>query len=183
MQRIRLIHMAFAMAVIGVLFGIAFSVTVAFFGILSMDGRFTENLKAAAAEGRLRVTGRHRGVQLASPGRSAEADARLRGLQEEIKVMQRLMERARKEREAFTEDLNRSREDAAALRSTVTEGAERVSALELSLQHEANRNLQLSEELSARCAELARRKTEARDLETELSVAQSGAGWSGITGR
>lgn len=174
--------MAQAMFIIGILIGVALSATVALFGVLSMDGRFGDNLKAAATEARLRLTGRNRRLQVTVPGRNPETDARVRGLQEEIKVMQRLVEQGRAEGEAHAGASTRSAEQLAALQAAVVDRDQRILALEASLKEEGAAKSHLRDELALRSAELAGAKRDVRDLETELSVAQSGAGFSSVSG-
>jgi hypothetical protein len=89
--------MTFAMLIIGVLFGVALSVTVALFAILSMEGRFSDNLRATAGQALRRLTGRgpRPGAGLAAGSRAPEFEARLRTLTEEVRVMQRLLDQTK----------------------------------------------------------------------------------------
>ncbi len=168
--------MTMAMFIVGLLFGVALTVTVALFGILSMDGRFRENLVAAASECRNRLTGRHRRGQASAPSRGIESDTRLRALQEEVRVMQRLMEQARVEREAQAEESRRAGAEVAALRGLLTEREAQVSARDAALAETTAAVITAREQLADRSAELARSRREAKDLETELGIVQSGTG-------
>lgn len=174
--------MAQAMFIIGILIGVTLSATVALFGVLSMDGQFGDNVKAAAAEARLRLTGRHRRLQVPVPGRNPESDARVRGLQEEIKVMQRLVEQGRAEREAHAAATEQSAEQLARLEAVLAERDQRNQALEASLKEEGTGKAHLRDEVSRVAAELAAARRDVRDLETELSVARSGASFSSVSG-
>jgi hypothetical protein len=176
--------MVLAMAVIGLLFGVALTLTVAAFGVLSMDGRFAENLSAAARAAQARLTGRHRtaAAATAAVARSPETEARIRGLQEEVKVMQRLLDQARVEREQNAATDLRTAEETAALRALVAERDEKIGALQEAARLESANAMRWREELARQAEELATARRELRDLETELSVAQSGAGYSSISG-
>jgi chromosome segregation ATPase len=168
--------MVLAMLLLGFLCGVALSVTLALFAILSMDGRFTENLACALAECRAWLTGGRRRQTPQGPARSPETDARVRGLQEEVKVMQRLIEQGRGERQAHVDAAAKVAEEVAGLRAAAGKRDEERAALEKELHERTAQVEKLREELAARAAELARSEREARDLQTELSVAASGAG-------
>jgi chromosome segregation ATPase len=169
--------MTAAMLIIGVLFGVALAVTLAVFGILSMDGRFADNAKAAAAQGLARLTGRRPRATVSAAGPNPESEARIRGLQEEIRVMQRLMEQGRSERTALGEEIERLRAERAAASTALGERDRTVAELEARVQAERTKCVQLHDSLAERSAELARSRREARDLQTELSVMQSGTGF------
>lgn len=168
--------MTAAMLIIGVLFGFALSVTLALFGILSMGGRFVDNAKAALAEAQSRLTGRQRLAAVPATARSGESESRQRALQEEVRVMQRLMEQARAEYAALGTELDKAAAELAATRSALGEKAQAVADLETRVQAERQSVVQLQDSLAERCAELAQSRRELRDLQTELSVLQSGTG-------
>jgi chromosome segregation ATPase len=174
--------MALAMALIGLLFGIALTVTVAVFAVLSMDGAFADNLRLAARAAQARLTGRHRPSAPVVASRSPEADSRIRGLQEEVKVMQRLLEQGRVEREQAAATAGRSAEEKAALHAAIAERDEKIVLLQETVRSESAQSARWREELAQRAAELAAARRELRDLETELSVAQSGAGYGAVSG-
>jgi septal ring factor EnvC (AmiA/AmiB activator) len=56
-----------------------------------------------------------------------------------------------------------------------------VAALQDSLNNESSRTIQLRDEVGDRTAEVSRLRGEVRDLQTELEVAQSGAGFSSVS--
>ena len=173
--------MTVAMLMAGLLFGVAFSVTLALFGILSMDGHFSANIKAAAAEIRARITGRHRKVRSAGPVRDIEGEAKLRALQEEVRVMQRLMDKTRVERESQVDEMRKARGEIASLRAAVGERDERLLGFEGTLRNETEKTGKLRDEFADQAALLAKSRREIKDLETELSVVQSGAGLSAVS--
>jgi chromosome segregation ATPase len=141
-----------------------------------MDGRFMDNAKVAAAQALAGLTGRRRTtVALVAP--NPESEARVRGLQEEIRVMQRLMEQARAEHASLSGESERVRVELAAASAALGERDRTVAELEARVQEERAKCVQLHDSLSERCAELARSRREVKDLETELSVLQSGAGF------
>lgn len=169
--------MTAAMLIIGVLFGVALSVTLATFGLLSMDGRFTDNAKAAAAQALAWMTGRRPRATANLAVANPESDTRVRGLQEEVRVMQRLMEQARAEHASLSGESERIRVAVAAANAALGERDRAVAELEGRVQEERAKCVQLHDSLAERCAELARSRREVKDLETELSVMQSGAGF------
>lgn len=170
--------MVFGMFIVGLLFGLALAVTLALFGILSMGGRFIENLKAAAAAAQLRLTGRYPRTAVTIPVRGTESEARIRNLQEEVRVQQRLMEQARTEREAAAEESKRAREEITTLRDALAEHEGQLGERDTALKEAGAATAQVREELTAAKAELARSRRELKDLETELGIARSGAGLS-----
>jgi chromosome segregation ATPase len=169
------------MLVVGLLFGVALTLTVGFFAVLSMGGQFGDNLRQAAAEIKARITGTHRKAQAPGPGRPVEQDARMRALQEEVRVMQRLMDKERVEREGQKEEIRNSLAEVSSLRARVAEREERVVALEAASGEQMTAASKLRDELAERSAELARAKQQVKDLETEINVVQSGAGLSAIS--
>ena len=173
--------MKFAMLVVGLLFGIALSMTIAVFAALSMGGSFQENLKAASAELRAWITGRRRKMPASVSVRSVESETRIRALQEEIRVMQRLMDQARVTRETHTNEVSKATTEISALRAAAAERDERLAGMETMLREETARAGKAREELAELAAQLARSRQETKDLETELSVVQSGAGMSAIS--
>lgn len=173
--------MVLAMAIVGFLIGITLTITVGVFGVLSMDGGFAENLRAAGLELRRRITGQHRQPPAAAV-RSAEVDNRVRGLQEEVKVMQRLLEQGRVERETLLAAARQSAEDMEALRAGITTRDERIAAMDEAGRSSSDETLRLREQLGSRDAELATARRDLRDLETELSLAQSGSDFTSISG-
>ncbi len=166
------------MLIVGLLFGIALALTLALFGILSMDGHFVENLKAAAIAARDRLTGRSPRATVSMPARGAESETRIRNLQEEIRVQQRLMEQARTEREAVAQESNQARQEIATLREALAERERELGLRDLALQEAGSVATRAREELAAANAELARSRRELKELETELGIARSGAGMS-----
>lgn len=169
------------MAIVGFLFGITLTVTVGVFAVLSMEGGFAENLRAAALEARRRITGQHRPVATAAV-RSTELDNRVRGLQEEIKVMQRLLDQGRVERETQLAAATKATEDIATLRAAVIARDERIAEMDQAGRSSSDETLRLREQLGSRDAELATARRDLRDLETELSLAQSGSDFTSISG-
>jgi chromosome segregation ATPase len=173
--------MTVAMLMAGLLFGIAFSVTLALFGIMSMDGHFKANVINAAAEIRRRITGRHRKARSTGPVRDIEGEAKLRALQEEVRVMQRLMDKSRVDRESQVDEMRRAKEEIVTLRAAVTERDERLLSVEATLHNETGKTGKLRDEFADQAALLAKSRREIKDLETELSVVQSGAGLSAVS--
>jgi chromosome segregation ATPase len=168
--------MTLAMLIAGLLFGVALTVTLGLFVVMSMDGGFRENLRAAAAECRNFLTGRRKRARAVVPARNVEFEARLRAAQEEVRVMQRLMGDARSEREAHEEAMRRSSDELAALRRLVAEREDRIREQDGALFKSTAVVDKLRTELAERGAELARVLRQVKDLETELGVARSATG-------
>jgi chromosome segregation ATPase len=173
--------MAMAMLIVGLLIGVALTVTVAAFGVLSMDGRFRDNVRAAMNECRNRLTGRHPRAQNVGPARSVEGDARIRALQEEVRVMQRLMDQARVERETQAEESRRAGAEILTLRGLLAEREEQLGSRNAALAEATAAAARAREELAERSAELARSRRDAKGLETELGILQSGDGLGAIS--
>ncbi len=173
--------MTLAMLIVGLLFGIALCLTIAVFAVLSIGGHFPENLKAAAVELRARLTSRNRKPRSSAPARTVETEARMRALQEEIRVMQRLMDQARVDREMHASEMQKATEEISALRIVADDRGERLAAVEKLLSEETVKTGKLRDELADVSAQFARSRQEIKDLETELSLAQSGAGMSAIS--
>jgi chromosome segregation ATPase len=173
--------MLFAMFLMGLLFGVALAVTLALFAVLAMDGRFADNVVAAARFGRDRLTGRLPRAEATTVIRSPESDARLRALQEEIRVQQRLLEQARVEREGHTAEVQQLQLDLTSLREANAGCEQRIGERDAALRESTAVAARAREELALANAELARARREAKDLETELGVARSGAGLAMIS--
>ncbi len=162
------------MFIVGLLLGVILVLTVAVFGLLNMEGRFMDNARLAAREAREVLSGRARRAQLAAVISGPDGQARLRALQEEVRVMQRLMDKAQSEAEAQTDATQRAREQVEELRARLAERDERLDARDLELT-EANAALrEARDKLHEQGVENSRLRGHVRDLETELSVLQSG---------
>jgi len=173
--------MTFAMAIVGLLFGIVLTLTLGLFVVLSMGGRFQENLRVVAAEIRARLTGNRRGTRTSTPTRAVEHEAKIRALQEELRVMQRLMDKERAESETHKNETRTAMAEASSLRVAISERDERLAALEATVQQKIGEAVSLRDELAERSAELARTNRQVKDLETEINVVQSRAGLSAIS--
>lgn len=169
--------MLFAMLMLGLLLGAAATATVALFAILSMEGRFSDNLRDVATTTLRRMAGRAPRTPSASGvGRNIESDNRIRALQEEARVMQKLIDQTRVERDAARGQIDRASQEQEALKATVSSRDERIAALDATIKTEAGKLLEVREQGGAMQAEIIRLRGEIRDLETELSVAQSNVG-------
>ena len=173
--------MVMAMAIIGFVFGAVLVVTVALFAVLSMEGGFRENLEATARLALRRLTGRAPKITAASPaGRAMELEGRLRTMAEEAKVLQKLIEQTRGERDALKLELQKAARDREEAANAAQARDARIAELMATLQAESGRVIQLREEAGGLQAQIADLKTQVRDLETELNVAQSGVDLTGV---
>jgi chromosome segregation ATPase len=170
-----------AMFIIGVLLGVVLSLTVALFGILSMDGNFLDNAKATLAEGRLWLTGKRRRARASAAAPGPESDGRVRALQEEIRIMQRLMQQTRDEQGEIDAKHKALVAELEAARAVAGERDRRIIELDEQARAERSKATKLQELLSERGAELAEARREVKDLQTELGVLQSDAGTKAFT--
>ena len=159
---------------IGVLFGLALTLTVSLFYVLSLDGEFKANIRATAREVRDRITGRRRYVPAVSGERRVEPDPRVRSLQEELRVANRLMEQVRAERQVSAAENHKTSGQTLEMRQGLAERDLRIASLEEQLKMQAERQETLRQQLAERCEQLARSQREVRELQTELDVLQSG---------
>lgn len=166
--------MGFAMFIVGLVLGVVLVATVAVFGLLNMEGRFTDNARLAAREAREVLSGRARRAQLAAVISGPDGQARLRALQEEVRVMQRLMDKARSEAEAQTDATRRAREQVEELRDRLSERDERLDARDLELTEATAALREARDQLHDQGTEVSRLRGNIRDLENELGLLQSG---------
>lgn len=159
---------------IGVFFGLALAVTVGLFYVLGLDGSFRANLEATARELCDRVTGRRRYVPGVTGERRQDVDPRVRSLQEELRLANRLLEQARSGQQGDAEQARRAVEENATLRQDLAARDGRIGELEAQLQAATGRQEALREQLAERAEQLARSQRDVRDLQTELDVLQSG---------
>lgn len=160
---------------IGVLFGVAMSITLALFYVLSLGGDFRGNLHAVAIELRDRLTGRRRSAPAAGEGQRVEADPRIRSLQEELRMANRLLDQTRNERETQAAEIARAGERAEQLAAEINERDARILTLETESSRQAPQLQTLREELATRSAELGRARREIKDLQVEIDVLGAGA--------
>jgi peptidoglycan hydrolase CwlO-like protein len=170
-----------AMFIIGMLFGVMLSVTLALFCILSMGGNFVENAKAALTEARQWLTGKRRQAGASGTAPGAPPDGRLRALQDENRLMQRLMQQARDEQGEIDARHKAAVAELEAMCAVVSERERKIIELDEQARTERARALKLQDSLAQRGSELADARREVKDLQTELSVLQSDAGTKAFT--
>ena len=158
----------------GALFGVALSVTVGLFYVLSLGGDFQASLRDAAGQLRDRITGRRRYQPQVSGERRVESDNRVRSLQEELRVANRLLDQARAEREAREQQASQGADQLRELQQQVLERDERILALEGQLGQQAPQLQALREQLAERASQLAQAQRQAKDLQMEIEVLHSG---------
>jgi hypothetical protein len=173
--------MAHAMLIIGLLFGVMLSMTVALFAILRMDGRFGDNVRAALATALAWLTGRKRARSGMTIPCGNESEARIRGLQEEIKVMQRLAERERAERQSQVAAIAALEAERTALQGRIAGLEDKIDPQDSDTQRLRDDAHRLRAELSERCADLSRAKIEIRDLTNELDMAKTAGDLTSVT--
>ncbi|CAG0937847.1 hypothetical protein GPROT2_00022 [Gammaproteobacteria bacterium] len=158
----------------GALFGVALSVTVGLFYVLSLGGDFKSSLHDVAGQLRDRLTGRRRYQPQVSGERRVESDNRVRSLQEELRVANRLLDQARAEREAREQQASQGADQLRELQQQVLERDERILALEGQLGQQAPQLQALREQLAERASQLAQAQRQAKDLQMEIEVLHSG---------
>jgi len=158
------------MLIIGILFGAGLSLLLAMLYVLSLGGEFRDSLRLAALELRDRLTGRRPPPAPAAEQAPPPPDPRIRGLQEELRMANRLLEKARGERLAIVEQAERASAETAQLNEAIAEGERRIAALGEEVTAERNRAEQLRALLGERCEELARANRDVRDLRNELEL-------------
>ncbi|GIK34613.1 MAG: hypothetical protein BroJett010_11720 [Gammaproteobacteria bacterium] len=158
----------------GALFGVALSVTVGLFYVLSLGGDFQASLRDAAGQLRDRITGRRRYQPQVTGERRVETDNRVRSLQEELRVANRLLEQARGEREANDQQARQGADQVRELQQAVLEREERILALESQVGQYSPQLQELREQLAERTMQLVQAQRQARDLQMEIEVLNSG---------
>lgn len=160
---------------IGLLFGLFLSLVVAAFLLLNLDPRLRDDLLAR----RRSVLDLVRPRQV--PGRSPTGpshhpglDQKIRSLQEEVRISQKLLEGSREAAETKRREAESLAAEVAGLRQQVAAGdtARQALATELESRQEACRTLEA--QLAAAREQMARREREARDLAIELDLARAG---------
>lgn len=100
---------------------------------------------------------------------------RIRGLEADLRVAQRVADDALNERRALTEQLERTAAELAALREEALRHHDLVHKLTAEMQHECRKTAQLRMELADRAEEMVRTHVQLRDVKTELDVTQVGS--------
>jgi chromosome segregation ATPase len=156
--------------VMGLLFGLAMALVLGAFLVLLQ----TAENRALLRAGRLPILHllglRHE----PPPEKRPDLEPRLRALQEELRVTQRLVDQARVEREARQAEQRQRDEELATLRAQLAERTARCEELAAVVAGEQDRARGLEEQVSTRSDELSRANMTLKDLRTELDVVQSG---------
>jgi chromosome segregation ATPase len=105
----------------------------------------------------------------------------LRALQDENRLMQRLMQQARDEQGEIDARHKATVAELEAMCAVVSERERKIIELDEEARTERARALKLQDSLAQRGSELADARREVKDLQTELSVLQSDAGTKAFT--
>lgn len=170
-----------AFVFIGVLFGVALSITLGLFYVLAQGGSFKESFKALCVEWHGRLTGRHRLMRGAVATQQAGDELRLRSLQDELRMVNRMLAEERSGREEQAADLARRADQAKQFAKVLAEREKQIRMLQAQSKEHQPQLQALQRELATREAELGKRSREIRDLQVELDVL--GAGVSLVSGR
>jgi chromosome segregation ATPase len=161
--------MAFAgLIFIGLLFGVILSGIAVGFIVIRAGGPIKESL--FGAEGNRPAFGGK--PQVPAPP-AIESDSRVKAMQEEIKVMQRLIDQGRGEREQHQKEAKAAADSLAAARAQVAERDARIGALEAQLMTESGKAADLMMQLSDRTEQLSRVSLQLKDARLELDVSSS----------
>ena len=158
---------------IGLLFGVLLSGIAVAFVILRSGGPLKESL-FGGDPGRLPAFGNAK----REPAPNPEADKRAGILLEENRVMQRLLDQTRVEREEQIARLKAAHTEAEALRGQLAERDASIQELHASLREARQRHDELFTQLGERSEELARARTQLKDAVVELDVTTSGASFT-----
>ncbi len=158
---------------IGLLFGILLSSIAVAFVIIRSGGPLKESL-FGSDPGRLPAFGGAKRELAPNP----EGDKRAGILLEENRVMQRLLDQTRVEREEQIARLKASQAETEALRGQLSERDAGIQELRAALREAQQRHDELFAQLGERGEELARVRTQLKDAVVELDVTTSGASFT-----
>lgn len=153
---------------IGLLFGILLSGIVVVFIVIRSGGPLKESL--FGDNGRLPAFSR----APKEPEVTPEANHRQQILIEENRVMQRLLDQSRVEREEQATSRKKAEGEIEALRGQLADRTSSLQELEEALRQARTRQEELLVELGARSEELARARLELKDAVVALEVTTSG---------
>lgn len=163
---------ALGFLVMGVLFGLALSIVLGTFLIILQS----EENRALLRAGRLPILHLLGLRSEPPPEKRPDLEPRLRAVQDELRVTQRLVDQARVEREGREAERKALDEELAALRTQLDDRARQVEELQAAVELARERTRILEEDVSMRSDELSRANTTLKDLRTELDVVQSADG-------
>lgn len=162
--------MAFAgLIFIGLLFGILLSGIVVGFIVVRSGGPIKESL-FGNGDGKLKLGAKPSNTELA-----VETDTRVRALQEDLRISQKLLDQGRIEREQNSKAAKVAAEEIAGVRQQCADRDGRILALECELRDGRQRYEDLLGLLSDRTEELAKASAQLKDARTELEVSESGS--------
>lgn len=162
--------MAFAgLIFIGFLFGIILGGSVVGFIVVRAGGPLKESLFGDSA----------RNHPFSKPPKGPElppeADTRQKALLEELRIMQKLLDQGRVEREQYEKAVQGLAADMAGMTSQIAERDARIQALESSVREATQRMENLTNQLNDRTEELAKVSLQLKDTRMELDVTESGS--------
>ena len=161
--------MAFAgLIFIGLLFGIILGGTAVAFIVVRSGGPLKESLFGDDARAPAFK------VPPPEPAQPLEADARQKALLEELRVLQKLVDQSRVERQEHDKAMQAAADELAALRAQLADRDIRIQALEGSLREATLRVDLVLADLAERSEQLAKVSLQLKDARLELDVAASG---------
>jgi chromosome segregation ATPase len=107
--------------------------------------------------------------------RADDLNHRIRGLEAELRVAQRLADQGRAEREALAAEMAVSAAELVAVRDRLSVSDKLIRKLKAEIQHECGKTARLRQELADRADEMVRTHVQLRDVQNELGVTQVGS--------
>lgn len=163
--------MAFAgLIFIGLLFGVILGGSVVAFVVVRSGGPMKESLFGDDS--------RKPAFRGATPEAAPEPDARQKAMAEEMKIMQKLLDQGRLEREQHDKDTKAAAAAMDALRRQLAERDLRIEELEADTRTTRSRMEDTLVQLSERTEELSKVSLQLKDARLELDVTESGSSFT-----
>lgn len=155
---------------IGLLFGLLLSGLAVAFVVVRAGGPVKESL--FGTDGRLPVLGKK--APAPAPEPAGGSDRRFQAMQEEMRVLQRLVDQGQVERQQFNAERKEFQAELDRRQQHLAERDARIGELTAAAGVARQRAEELQQQLGARIEEISRLSVELKDVRTELSVAESG---------
>ena len=107
--------------------------------------------------------------------RADELHHTIRGLEADLRVLQRTAEQRKAEHEALTAELGKTAAELVETRDKAASQEDRMRKLRVEIQHECAKTASLRLELMDRAEEMVRTHVQLRDVQVELDVHQAGS--------
>jgi chromosome segregation ATPase len=155
---------------IGLLFGVILGGSLVAFVVVRSGGPMKESLFGNES--------RQPAFRGPTPEAAPEPDARQKAMAEEMKIMQKLLDQGRVEREQHDKDMKAVAADMATLRRQLAERDLRIDELEADTRTTRSRMEDTLVQLSERTEELSKVSLQLKDARLELDVTESGSSFT-----